>query len=368
MEEPPKLFYRDPALIVEDLRNWYQNKTGKVVLPSQPEMLIINMCAYISAVHRADNDAVNIQNYSRFAKAPILDYLAENVRITRLAAVPSVTSLRFSLVAGHGGVTIPAGIRVSTTDGKVLFGTDVETIIPIGTNEATIKATATDDGTFGNSYGVGTVTEIIDPLPFVESASNVTVTSGGAEIESDEGLRVRIRESGGQDSTAGSVKSYRFWALSANPSIIDVSVTQPVEGSVNVYPLVEGGVETPQAILDAVADVLSGDEKRPVGDQVSVLSPVKIEFELSLNITLKSGAAITQTQERVISALSSFLAVKSRKLGDDVTRSQLDAAGMNENIHSLDFGDFDVLPVDPISFAVCTGINLGYVVHENPNF
>lgn len=365
MEEAPQLFYEDPAILLTKLTTWYETRAGKTLSPNQPEALLIQMVAYMFTVFRAQADSVNSQNLSRFATAPNLDYLAENQRVQRLDAIPAVTVLRFSLVEGHATVTIEAGTRVRTVDGMVMFSTDVDTVIAPSTLTVDIKATATSDGLSGNGYGAGTITDIVDPIPFVSAVTNTVGTSGGSDAETNDGLRVRIRTSSGQYSTAGSAVSYKYHAFSANPQIIDVSITQPVQGTVNIYPLIAGGGETPQSIIDAVYAATSGETVRPINDIVNVISPEPVEYQLEVDITLKFGAVQTETVNRVTAALSAFCTEKSKKLGEDITLSGLIAAGMNENVYSLSFGSFLDLVINKTSFAVCTEIAVGTVDYED---
>lgn len=366
----PQLFYVDPATIVSENKALYESLVGRTILPAQPEMQIILAFANREMLYNARGDYALSQVLLSFSNSPMLDYLAENAGVKRLAASPAETKLQFTLTPGHGSVTIPAGSRVSTLDGKIYFATDEEVVVAPGTDVAELNATATTDGSSGNGYGAGTVNEIIDPLPFVASAVNLTVTAAGSEQETDEGLRERVKQAPSQYSTAGSVGSYKYHAFSANPQIIDVAVTSPEPGQVNVYPLVKGGIVTPDAILDAVEASVSADFVRPLTDTVEVLSPTKIEYDLEINIILKYGVTQSTTVDAVTAAVTEYCLSRAESLGQDVTVAQLIQAAMNGgagNVHSLNFDSFTDLAVDPTSFPVCTGIAIGSVTYEDPD-
>lgn len=362
----PQIFYKDPADVISETKALFESLLGKTLLPAQPEMQIVLAVANREVSLRASADYALSQMFVDASVAPALDGLASNAGITRLPALPAQTKILFTLVPGHGGVTIPSGTRVSTTDGKVLFATDYEENIPAGTNTATVDATATTDGPSGNGYSVGTVTEIVDVQPFLTAASNTTVTSAGADPETDDGLRVRIKLASSRYSTAGPVDAYKYFARSANQSIIDVAVLSPDPGVVAVYPLIAGGVETPEAILDAVFATLNSDTVRPLTDTVEVYSPDKLEYTLTVDIVLKYGAVQSSTVDAITLGLTVYANSKALSLGQDITTSQLTAAAMNNNVHSLSFPGFTDITVGPTEFPVCTGIFIGTVTYEDP--
>lgn len=374
MADLPKLFYEDPDVIYNRMRDRYSELADRPVRDSQPEGLLLRTVALELVLLKAQGDAATSQVLAPFSTAPMLDYVASNTGVTRLAAQPAVTTLVFTLTPGHGTVILPAGMRVRSTDGLMVFATDEEKSAAPGIDTIEVTATALSDGPQGNLYIPGLVTDIIDAQPFVSSATNTVTTGGGADIEVDDGLRRRILISQNQYSTAGSVDSYRYWALSANPSIIDVAVVNdkdgegnPVGGTVELYPLVSGGVTTPQAILDAVEEAVSAERRRPLNDKVDVYSPTAVTYVIPLELVLKAGAVQSTTEAAVIAAVSAYVINQSKVLGADVTESQIKAAGMNGSVHSLRLPGFTDIIVSPTEFAVCTEINKVGTTYEDVN-
>lgn len=367
----PQIFYKDPSVLISEIKSLSETLLGKTILPAQPEMQIDLTIANREALLRSLCEYALTQMFVDTSVAPALDGLAANAGVTRLPALPAQTKILFTLVPGHGGITIPAGTRVSTTDGRVLFATDYEANVPPGTNSVTVDTTATTDGPSGNGYSVNTVTEIVDVQPFLTAASNTTVTAAGADPETDEGLRARIKLASSQYSTAGPIDAYKYFARSANQNIIDVAVITAESGLVSpgevaVYPLIAGGEETPQAILDAVYAVLTSDRIKPVNDTPLVYTPTKLDYTLTVNIVLKYGAIQSSSVEAVTDGLTAYANSQALALGRDITLSQLTAAAMNDNIHSLDFDGFTDLIVGPTEFPVCSGIFIGTVTYEDP--
>ena len=374
MAEAPKLFFEEPETIITRMITRYSELVDKPVETQQPEALLLRSIAYELVLHRAAGDVAVSLMLSPFSTGAMLDYLANNVGVTRLASTPAVTDLEFTLVPGHGTVTIPAGTKVRSQDGLMVFGTDMEVSAAPGTDTLIVSSTAQTDGPQGNSYAIGLISDIIDAQPFVMSASNTYVTGGGADIETDEGLRRRILISQNQFGTAGSADAYRFWALSANPSIIDVAVVSPkdgegdsIGGQVILYPLVPGGISTPQAILDAVEDAVSGETCRPLTDNVSVVSPTKLEYVIPFELVLMHGAVQSTTEAAVLAGIAAYVNKQSQKLGADITEAQIIAAGMTPDVYAIRLPGFTDIVVSLTEFAVCTEINKISVTYEDIN-
>lgn len=370
MADAPKIFELDPEQIIQELKAGWEARVGKTILPAQPEFQGILSITNREVQLRGLGDYTAAQNLTPFSTAPILDYKAASWGLTRLAPQPAVTKLRFTLVPGHSGVLIPEGTRVASTDGSVTMATDYEVVTTNVALVAEVTATAVVAGLKGNNQNIGAISVIVDAVPFVQKAENLTVTDGGSEQETDEQLRARIILAPSQSSTAGSAASYKFHALSANPRIIDVKVLNGGDGVVNVYPLVEDGNVTPDAILNAVAAKLNDERTRPINDTINVVSPTRLSYNLSITLVLRWGVVQSVAKERVEAALTAYCLASSKKLGNDVTLSQLTAAALKDNmdlIRDIDFAGFSSLAVPPTAFAVPNVISVVSMSYENPN-
>lgn len=374
MADIPQLFYENPDVVYNRMRTNYSTKVGRPVEDQQAEALVLSTIMLEIVLHQAKSDNGIAQMLAQFSAAPMLDYLAGNSGVSRLPAVPATTTLQFTLTAGHGTVLLPAGTRVRSTDGLMVFATDEEKAAAPGVNTITVEATALIDGPQGNLYIPGLVTDIIDAYPFVAAATNTVTTGGGADVETDDGLRRRILISQNQYSTAGSADSYKYWALTANPSIIDVAVVNekdsegnPIAATVAIYPLVSGGGVTPQAILDAVKDAVNDIYRRPLNDIVETHSPSPVNYTIPLELVLKAGAVQSVTENAVITAITKYVTDQSKTLGADITESQIKAAGMNGSVHSIRLPGFTDIIVGATEFAVCTQITKVGTSYEDVN-
>ena len=86
--------------------------------------------------------------------------------------------------------------------------------------------------------------------------------------EDDAALRKRIQESIEGYSTAGPAAAYRYWTLSVDPAIIDVAVSTPEAGTVQITVLTNANPKDELTILAEVRLKLA--KKRPLCDTIQV--------------------------------------------------------------------------------------------------
>lgn len=321
------------ALLAENIAS-YEAITGRTLQPAQVERLLIN--SFTEAQLRTHQQIQNacLQMLVSFATAPALDELAKLVGVTRLPASSSATTLRFTLIAGHGGVIIPAGTRVGTTDGKYVFAVSTNTTVAIGVTQVDIEAFAETAGEDANGYAIGAITEQLDPLAFVTGASNTTQSIGGADAETDDELRNRITLAPAQFSVAGPRDAYKFFAKSASPAIIDVAVSIISPGTVGVYPLVEGGT-TPAEILSLVEAALDPETVVPVTDTVVVEAPTVVNYNIEVDVEIYEGGDSAAIQAEIETALATYAAEKAAAMGQDIVKSQITGRANVAGVYSV---------------------------------
>lgn len=315
----------DPSLITAELVAAYEAATGKTLYPAQVERLFIDLLAYRETLVRsAINDVAN-QNLVAFARAPMLDYLGELVGTVRLPAQPARTTLRFTLAdPASSPVLVPSGTRVQGAADAV-FATQYDAIISAGQTFIDALALADTAGSSLNGILPGSISQPVGVLPAGMGASNISVTSGGAEQENDDRLRERIRLAPERFSVAGPRLAYRFAALSASQALTDCAVASTEPGRVSLYPLTADGLPSSD-IKALVLSAVGADDVRPLCDQVEVLDPADYPFALSAQITLYDTADAATTLAASLSAAQSYAARIGATLGNDVVPSQIVAA------------------------------------------
>lgn len=362
----PEFINRDPETIIAEMTADYETRTGRTLEPAQVEMLLINAFAYREFLVRNQIQDAAMQNLVAFARFPMLDYLGELVGVTRLPSAAAQTTLLLTLVEGHGDIVIPQGLRVQTTDGRIVFQLIQDTEVLTGVNTASVTAIAQTAGKVANDYAIGTISVILDPQPYLATASNTTISEGGSDEETDDQLRDRIKLAPNSFSVAGPYKAYEFHAKSASPLIIDVAVTNPIPGTVQVFPLVEGLEETPQEILDAVFTVLNADRIRPLNDTVVVTSPTAVDTAITVGLILYEGTIQADVLPVVQANLEAFRDGRRKLLGQDVVVDQIKALCMIDGVYkaNVSFPNSDVVILET-QFANITAINVS-VTGTNP--
>ena len=247
------------------------------------------------AMYNSVNDACR-QKMLRYARGEVLDDLGERAGVYRIPSSEATTVLRFSMHEAVGeNVIIPQGTR-ATSDNTRYFETVDAAVIEAGELFVEVEAVSIGGGTQYNNIPEGFVNTLVDLLPYVDTVSNIVATDGGADEEDDDNLRERIRVAPTQKSTAGSVNGYRYWAMSADASIIDVKVKSEQETisrtlEVNGNKAYKGGrdliastliVYLPDGVTPATIDT----------DYVATYDDDLLTIELKANGSLSAVAAI----------------------------------------------------------------------------
>lgn len=354
----PVFVERDPAVIMAESKAMIEELLGREVQPAQVEQLILNCFVYREVLINNRFNSGMSQMLYQFSTAPVLDYIAALVAVERLPAATAGCTVRFTLVDGHGSVLIPAGTRVATTDGQVIFETLDDVSLSATDKTANIQVQAQIAGTASNGYAPGTVNKILDPLAFVSTVTNLDETGGGSDVETDEQLRARIKLAPSQFSSAGSRQSYEFYAKSANALITDVSVTSPVPGTVLIVALTATG-DTPEQVINDIYDTCNAENVRPLTDTVVVAAPTPQAYSIEVNIQLYEDTDATTTKTAVSGLLNDYANDKGRKLGLDIIRSHIAQICRLDNVYDVEV----VAPADNIvvtegQYARCNGVTV----------
>ena len=316
---------KDTETIVSDILARYETAAGITLYPGDPVRLFLETIAYVISYQRSLIDFTGKMNLLAYAKGDYLDHLGVFVGVTRLAAAAAVCTVRFTLSAAQSGsVIIPAGTRISA-GGSIYFAVDASTEIPAGSTSADIAVTCTETGTSGNGLLAGQINVLVDPLPLMQSVSNITASGGGTDTESDDNLRERIQLAPESFSVAGPAGAYEYWARSAHQDINSVAVNSPTPGIVNIYPLLEGGEIPSDEIIEKIEELLTNEQVRPLTDDVHVYAPTAAEYDLAVTYWIDRALTTTATaiQTAVAAAVADWVTWQREKLGRDLNPSEL---------------------------------------------
>jgi phage-related baseplate assembly protein len=363
----------DPNLIRNDMITAYQAATGRTLQPAQAEMLLVNLAAYRESLVRNAIQYAAIQNLLAYSSYPFIDYLGALLGVTRMAAQGATATIQFTLVAAQAvGITIPAGTLVGTADGVYQFAIQSALTIAAGATAGVVNAVCTTPGAGTNNYAVGQINQLLTPNALVATVSNTTISNGGFAPETDDHLRARIQAAPNQFSAAGPSGAYRFFALGADPSIVDVLVSSPQPGTVSVY-ILTGPITIQPAVspnnqgiassglLAEVLAVLNSTSVRPLTDTVQVLAVTEVDYQITGTVTLYADADPASTTAAVNNAAAQFAIALASRVQRDIVPSQI--------IEALSVaGVYEVVLTAPVytqlsagQWANCIAINLTIV-------
>lgn len=282
-----KFMETDALTVYNTIVDGLADNVGAPLYPGDERRIFGEALAMVLMLVYNDLNDAGKQKALRYAKGEVLDALGDRVGVTRLEPVAASDTFRFSVdEEQESNIVIPMGTRI-TNDGIIYFATDTVATIDKGNLYVDVKATCTESGEFYNNIAAGTINTLVDLLPYISSVTNLNGTSGGDDGEAydDEGddkLRDRIRLANAAFSVAGPEEAYKFHALSADAGVIDAYVDSPSANVINVYPLMVGGELPDDDVLQAVSDVLTASDIRPMTDNVSVQKPTQVSYDINI--------------------------------------------------------------------------------------
>ncbi|MEW6612714.1 MAG: baseplate J/gp47 family protein [Pseudomonadota bacterium] len=205
--------------------------------------------------------------------------------VTRTPAAPASGSVTFT---GTSGTVVPAGTLLARSDG-VQYQTTAEVTLAAG--QATAGVVAVKGGAAGN-LASGTLS-LVSPPAGVETSAQITAAglTGGADTETDTALRARLLARIQQPPHGGAKADYIAWAQEV--AGVTAAWCYPGElgpGTVTVR-FIRGN---DASIIPDAAEVAAVqaylDERRPVTAAVTVVAPVAVPLNFSIQLTPNTSA------------------------------------------------------------------------------
>lgn len=357
----------DPEKIKAEIICRYETASGRTLAVADPIRIFLLAVADVIIQQRVLINLAAQNNLLSYATGKYLDALGNYLLVERLPASAAVTNIRFTLSQALAeAYSIPKGTQV--TNGVVTFATDRELVIPSGELSGDVSASCTTAGEEGNGYLEGQLTTIVKPMTFVASATNTEETQGGAASESDEDYAERIRLAPNSFSVAGPRKAYIFHTFSVSSAIVDVSVDSPTPGVVNVYPLLSNGQIPDETLRNQILEHLSGEDIRPLTDDVHVLEAEAVEYEINVRYFIRNedknrGESIQAAVEK---AVESYRQWQHGKIGRDIVPSRLVMEVINAGACRIDTGmkPESYTRVKATQVAQCTGVTVAFGGYE----
>lgn len=313
--------------MVANFESEYERITGqKITLsPSDPNRIVLY--AHALELYQVEQyvDRAGKQDLIKYSYGEFLDNLGAGRGVTRKQPAPAVTMLRFTLSETRPhAVGIPEGTKA--TNGSLLyFATEGYEEIPAGETYIDVRAVCTENGVAGNEVLAGQINTLVDLIPYVAKVENITKTSEGADLESDESLAERIFLAPSGYSVAGPDDAYVYWAKTYSQMIGDVKITSPNPVEVEVRFLMADGTLPTETTLAGLEEYLQDENIRPLTDKVSVLAPEVVPFNINLTYYInKSDQAKAGTiQGLVAQAIAEYIQWQTYTIGKDINPSEL---------------------------------------------
>ncbi|EFO5844141.1 hypothetical protein HNS98_004784 [Salmonella enterica] len=234
------------------------------------------------------------------ASGPFVDLFAAALRLTRKDATRATGNITFIKASPDTSVTVPAGTVIQTERiNGVIYAvkTTQQVVIPAGTAQARVSATATDSGTaFNLAPGYYQILpEAVDGIAAVRNDDN-WLTTPGSDQESDDELKDRCRN---QFNLAGSYHTdavYRsLIAAQAGLSIDRIFFQHDAPrgpGTANAFLLLDTGVIS-QPYLDRVNQYITDQGHHGHGDDIRCFALPETRHDLAVTVYIKNLANIS---------------------------------------------------------------------------
>lgn len=261
----------------------------------------------------------------KYSRGKFLENLGALKQIFRKEAVGATTTVRFSIETPRETVIgVPQGTRLTCGDG-IYFATDEYGEILSGQTYVDIGATCTSTGAMGNDYEVGDLDTVVDPVPYLDSARNITKPENGMDVEDDESLRERIYMAPASYSTAGTEDSYKYYAREYNTDIGDIMVTSPSPRIVRVIYLLKDGTVPGEESIKGLEEYLSRPEIKPVTDKIEVMAPQTVSYSLDMTyyINRSDRSRAAMIQKSVETSVKEYILWQQSKMGRDINPYEL---------------------------------------------
>ena len=204
-------------------------------------------------------------------------------------------------VKGQNGIRIPTGSRL-LSESQLEFITLVDTWIEEDTVEVYVEAM-----NVGSDYNIiANTTFKFDPsISGVDEVTNTEEFKGGTNRETDEELRERFFEIIRRPATSGNKYHYEQWAKEIDG--INQARVKPLwngPGSVKVIVSNNNELVEEDIVLKCQEHI---DSVRPIGANVTVITPEALDVSITANIYMEEGYSSTVAKIEFEENLRSYL-------------------------------------------------------------
>lgn len=316
---------KEPEKIEGAILFYIEDKTGITLSNADPRRKFVQALVSYIVQERNNLDYAIKQNLLAYAEDEFLDHQGEGVNTPRLDEKPAETTMEFILDENRVSVLVVEAGTLFLVGEDTFFETQETFEVPIGQHSIQVKAICTEPGEKGNGYLPGEISSLVQPLPWVKEVRNITISSGGVEVEDNDQYAERIRMAPESFSVAGPEEAYKYWAKTTSQEIVDVEILNPSDGVVDIRVLLKDGELPSQELLDNVLATCSDKNIRPLTDRVIAGPPDIVYYDVDVQywIAQSNASVLSSIQSQVETAYQNYLKWQKEKMGRDVDLSEL---------------------------------------------
>lgn len=263
-----------------------------------------------------------------------LDSWVGDFGLTRTAAVAASGTVTFARFTTTNQALIPIGATVQTGDGTQKYTVTIDTtngaysagqggyVVGAGVTSLNVPVLAVTAGAAGNAQA-GQVSTLTSPISGIDTVTNASTFTSGADAETDPALRVRFINYIASLSKA--TKSAIGNAITSLRAGLSYSFVENLTygGAAQLgyfYVVVDDGTGAPSgSLLTSVSNAI--DAVRPVTSTFGVFAPVVQNASVVMTATIASGYDPVATKALITAALKTY--INSLALGQSLTYSRL---------------------------------------------
>lgn len=346
----------------------YREQTGKelVMGDADPKNLLIKAFALIEYQTMQYTDAKGRAELLNTSTGESLDALVALLGLTRQQAKKATAKERFSIAeARAGAVAIPAGTRVKTQGGRY-FNTLSYTEIPPGSLYVETMIQAEEGGAASDGIPIGDISVLVDPIPYISAVENVSESTGGLDVESDDGLTERAFLAPSRFSCAGPRDAYEYYVRDWRSDVGDVQIVSPEPCTVAIYFILDDGRLPNETERESLVEYISGESIRPLCDKVICVEPEEVEYAIELTYWIgdSNQKSAREIQSRVDAAVEEYQQWQ-RHLGRDVNPTELIAKIREAGAKRVKLIAPEDVAIEKTQLPKCTGKTVTYGGLEN---
>ena len=302
-----------------------QELTGKEerLLPTDDMNIILNTVGLVFYhMYRTIDNGLR-QNLLKYATGIHLDGKGALSNCERIKAEKARCKVRFTLSeAQEDGYIIYAGTEL-IKDG-IIFSVAEDCIIKSNELTGDVLAVCAKDGSIGNNISIGELNTLVKPLPYIVNASNIEVSYGGRDEESEYDYANRILNSIYGKSTAGSEPSYEYFIRKSDSSLLDLYIKTVTDNEGNPKGELEITLLYPKHLesdfdnrVDSIRKYLDDNGIRVATDKLTFKRAKKVEIDYNLLYWIDKQDAdnLSKIQEKVNKDVAEYQNKLTSKLG-----------------------------------------------------